>query len=536
MKTNDYLLIAATGGYSYLFFEQNAGINFLFFNLLMAGIYLFKNKQLLKQIKWLWSLVLCLVSSSGIILTSSSLAIIANFTSLLILSGLSVNVKTSSIFSWLFAIYSMMSGMIWMIIDLIRRTEKKPEVQVYTKPTPADHVSIVGEVSSESQRHEEVNEIVTTESFTDPGKTEVSAVANKYKGYRILLVGVVILLCLIFFALYKQANPLFAENTKWINLDFISFAWIAFTIGGFFVAYPLLYHRSIPVIETWENNLQLNSSVIKGTSNKKREIEIFAGMLLFSVLNFMLVILNYGDISTLWFNAALPKGVNHSDFVHNGVGIIILSILIAMGLIMYLYNKNFSDYKFNSFLKILIYLWILQNITMLFSTSIRNGIYIHDFNLTYKRIGVYVWLCLAAAGLAVTFVKVLLNKSNWFLVKTNFGIWFTVLSFTSLLNWDVLITQYNIKNKPLADVDFYYLFSLSDSNIPELMEVTKNPEFKNINHNLKYYTASWFDDYNLSYTEKLEIKIRHYFKDYKKTWQSWDLRDERVTESIYNFK
>lgn len=105
MKINDRLLILATATYSYLFYEQNAGINFLFFNLLFAGILLYRNNELLKQKRWLLALFLCLVSATSIVLYSSALAIIANCFSLLLLSAFALDKKTSFLFPFFFRIF-----------------------------------------------------------------------------------------------------------------------------------------------------------------------------------------------------------------------------------------------------------------------------------------------------------------------------------------------------------------------------------------------------------------------------------------------
>ncbi|MGZ3899709.1 MAG: DUF4153 domain-containing protein [Bacteroidia bacterium] len=487
MKTNDYLLITATAGYSYLFYQQNAGINFLVFTILFAAILLLRKKELLIQPKWTWALLLCLVSAVGVFITSSALSIIANCFSLLLLSAFSFNTRTSFIFSFLFSLYSLVSSAVWIIIDLVIRATRAKEQQL---------------------------------------------AGGKAKNYKGLAVLVVLIIGLIFFALYKEANPLFAENTKWINLDFISLSWVAFTIGGFFLMYALFYHKTIKPVEDWENNLAITNPAFDTKDNKRIETERFGGVLLFVLLNLMLLVLNIGDVTSIWFNAELPKGYTHSDFVHNGVGMIILSILIATGLIMFLYRKSFTEIKNSKLLKFLIYAWIFQNLLMLFSTSIRNQIYIHDYNFTYKRIGVYIWLCLAAIGLITAFVKVLQDRSNWYLVRSNFAIWFTVLSFSSLVNWDLLITRYNLSNKPLKDVDFYYLFSLSDSNIPELTEVARRKDFPAIINHIRNYqdTRSYF--YKENYINLLKNKIYYYMRDYTSDWQSWDLRDKRNIKSL----
>jgi hypothetical protein len=490
MKTNDYLLLTATGAYSFLFYQQTAGLNFLIFTIVFLGVLLFRNKNLLKQKKWCWAAAMCLVSAACVFVHSSALSIIANVFSLLLVSAVSFNVVTSSLFSLLFGCFSLASSVVFMIVDVIARTQTQSE-------------------NTENKR-----------------------------GYKIFATFIVLFLSVLFFVMYKNANPLFAENTKWINLDFISMQWIVFTLGGFILLYGLFYHHVIPPISNWENNLAVSNKLAVGDANVKQyETERFAGLLLFVLLNLMLLVLNIGDVQTLYLNGGLPKGITHSDFVHNGVGIIILSIVFATSLIMFLFRKEFTDIKNNKVLNAFVYLWIIQNIIMLSSTAFRNQIYIHDYNFTYKRIGVYVWLALAAIGLMIMFCKIYQQRSNWYLIRTNVALWFTVLTLSSCVNWDKLITNYNISNKRLADVDFYYLFSLSDTNIPELIKVTKHQDFKSLNANLKNYVgASYRDDsyYTSSYSALLSQKIDSYLSNRISSWKSYDLRDQEVYKSIYS--
>lgn len=486
MKTNDRLLILATAAYSYLFYEQNAGINFLLFNLLFAGALLYRNKNLLKERNWLVALFLTLISATAILLHSSTLAILANSFSLMLLSAFALDKKTSFLFSFLFSAYSVISSLIFMVIDASLRLQNNQQ-----------------------------------------------QVSGKEKGYRLFTIFVVLLLCILFFVMYQQANPLFAENTKWVNFDFISFSWLAFTAFGFTLVYGLFYHRAVESIALWENNLALNTSEPEELQKTKYNLELSAGVLLFVFLNLMLVILNVGDINTIWFSGVLPKGLSHSTFVHNGVSILILSILVATGLIMFLSRSNFSGLKNSKIVKVLIYLWIFQNLMMLFSTAWRNQIYIHDYNLTYKRIGVYIWLILAALGLAFSFIKVLKNRSNWYLIRSNVSLWFCLLALSSVLNWDVLITRYNLNNKPIQEVDLHYLLQLSDANIPELLALTREKRFELVNGRLKNYTSETASrDFTLTYKNLLLNKIRDYQVDYNPSWQSWDFVDQRIQKAL----
>jgi hypothetical protein len=514
MKKNDYLLLTATGAYSFLFYQQNAGINFLIFNLVFILVLLARNKNLLSSKKWCWSALLTIISSACIFIHSSSLSILANIFSLILLSGLTFNTVSSSLFAYLFAIYSIITSPVYMIIDAVNRTHNN--------------------VKSESNP----------------------------KGYKIISGFIVLFLTLIFFAMYKAANPLFAENTKWINLDFLSFGWIAFTIGGFILVYALYYHKTIAMIENWENGLSIhNFNANNNLKHKQYEAERFAGMLLFMILNTMLLVLNVGDVNTLYFLGCLPKGITHSDFVHNGVGVIIFSIMIATALIMYLFRMEFDGVKHNGLFKTLAIIWIIQNIIMLSSTAVRNQMYIHTYDFTYKRIGVYVWLILASIGLVIMYIKLRQNRSNWYLIKSNVAVWFSVLVFSACFNWDKIITQYNIDNKPYAQIDFSYLFSLSEANIPQLIKLLSDKDFKvllqkekRLNHQLKtelkhrnQYSRSryeqlenelngfhhlWYE--GQAFEEALHNKIANYLKEYKSDWRSYDLRDREIVNCIIN--
>src|ERR1700741_1623028 len=120
MKTNDYLLLTATGAYSYLFYQQNAGINFLIFNIIFLAVLVIKNRKLLTYKKWLWSAGMCLVSSACIFVHSTDL-------SLLLVAAFSFNVVTSSIFSFGFSCFSVASSVVFIVIDSIKRTQTKEE-------------------------------------------------------------------------------------------------------------------------------------------------------------------------------------------------------------------------------------------------------------------------------------------------------------------------------------------------------------------------------------------------------------------------
>jgi len=341
MKTNDYLLIGATATYSFLFYEQNAGINFLIFSIILIAFLLIRNKELIKNKKWVAMAGLVLLSSICIFIHSSALAIIGNVVSLIILSGITFNAKTSSLFNFAFGVYSIASSFVWMILDGVKRNETK-----------------------------------------DP------FARKNYKWLGVLLVSFV---SIVFFLLYKDSSPIFAEYTKWIRFDITKLSWFFFTGAGFFLMYAFMYHKTIPFIESRENALgiQLQERTIDEKRQNRLETEKLSLIVLFILLNLMLLVINTGDFNTIILNGKLPEGVKHSDFVHNGIASLIVSIIFAICIVMYFLRNDLNFQKGNKFFKSLVFLWIAQNALMLLSTWWLNHIYISEYTLTHMSQGLY---------------------------------------------------------------------------------------------------------------------------------------------------
>jgi hypothetical protein len=71
---------------------------------------------------------------------------------------------------------------------------------------------------------------------------------------------------------------------------------------------------------------------------------------------------------------------------------LILSILLSLGILIYYFRSNQNFYPKNGFLKAAAYLWLVQNAVLSVSVLIRCGYYISEYGLAYKRIGVVIFL------------------------------------------------------------------------------------------------------------------------------------------------
>ena len=137
------------------------------------------------------------------------------------------------------------------------------------------------------------------------------------------------------------------------------------------------------------------------------------------LLNGLLLFFHISDIFYL-ITDRLPEGMSYTEYLHQSVNTLILSIVLAIAIVMYFFRGNLNFWQNNRRLKTLTYLWIAQNGVLVLTTAYKNFLYIEGWHgLTHKRIGVYVYLLLTMIGLITTYIKVEKVKSNWYLFRQN---------------------------------------------------------------------------------------------------------------------
>jgi uncharacterized membrane protein len=130
MKKNDWILLTSVTAYSYLFYAQTAGINFLVFTAIMIALLLSRNREVYKTKSWQLAAVGSILSAICVTYYGSGISILANIISLCLLSSFSINSNTSLILSFLFSCYSVAASFVFMILDTIKRSQNKIETTI----------------------------------------------------------------------------------------------------------------------------------------------------------------------------------------------------------------------------------------------------------------------------------------------------------------------------------------------------------------------------------------------------------------------
>ncbi|AMR29139.1 hypothetical protein A0257_19935 [Hymenobacter psoromatis] len=184
--------------------------------------------------------------------------------------------------------------------------------------------------------------------------------------------------------------------------------------------------------------------------------EWLAAVACFGLLNALLLLVNAVDIRWLWFGFEPAPDFDLTQFVHEGTYVLIFSILLAAGIMLWFFRRNLNFYQPGlPLLRWGATLWTGQNLVLAVSVGLRNYYYIVHTGLAYKRIGVYAFLLLTAYGLGTLLLKIWRRRSTFSLVRLNSWAAYAVLLALAAGNWEIWIAEYNLQSRfPRLDIGF----------------------------------------------------------------------------------
>ena len=344
---------------------------------------------------------------------------------------------------------------------------------------------------------------------------------------------------LFFLILYGNANPIYGqwvEDTidglarlldQWLGGINLSLFW-TFVLGLLLANFSLLRSHTQWVMEFEEG---VDDVVVRKRERSSARFallglknELLAAVFLFAVLNLMLMALLAVEIHSVWLHFAW-SGSTLKSFVHEGTYLLILSILISIGLVLFYFRGNLNFYSKNIWLKRLSYLWLLQNAVLTIAVVIRNLWYVKFFALAHLRIGLFMFLLLTLVGLALAFLKVHQQKSLFYLLRTHSLISLFFLSLCSFVDWDRYIARYNWKHAGQSYFHFDYLAHLAPSSISELWG-----DEEQLREIQLWQSVQYPDEHNALTPETFQLKLQEraeaFCTDWEnRPWLAWNARD-----------
>ncbi|QKG55650.1 DUF4173 domain-containing protein [Hymenobacter sp. BRD128] len=286
------------------------------------------------------------------------------------------------------------------------------------------------------------------------------------------LLGLPLLALVIFQALFAYANPQYAElsGRVWAALskglarllDAISVPHLLFLVlcgvgaVGALVAVPVHFfldyesrfgefvRRQRDGVASFAVRRPNFSHSDRGALALRKEW--LAAVVSMCLLNALLLVVNIVDVRWLWFGFRPAPGFDLTQFVHEGTYVLIFSILLAAGIMLWFFRRNLNFYRPGlPLLRWGATLWVLQNAVLAVSVGLRNYYYIAATELAYKRIGVYGFLLLTLFGLGTVLLKIWQRRSAFSLVRLNSWAAYALLLGLAAGNWESWIARYNLQ-------------------------------------------------------------------------------------------
>jgi Domain of unknown function (DUF4173) len=254
------------------------------------------------------------------------------------------------------------------------------------------------------------------------------------------------------------------------------------------------------------------------------------GIISLVMLNLLLLFINAIDIVYVWFGFTYTPDVNLKEIVHEGTGMLIFSIVLAMAVVLFFFRGNLNFYKKNKWLRYGAYGWIFQNAVLVISVLLRDYYYIQHMGLAYKRIGVLFFLLMVLAGLLTVFIKIHQKKTAYYLLRVNGWFAIVLLVAASCIHWDETMASYNLARKNSISVDVKFLLTLSDKTLPLLQA---NPDVLDKPMPQVDGEGAYLYRNTLTPRQLFEQRKQRFIEQQQQyTWLSWNRADAYVLEQL----
>lgn len=444
-------ILITLGGllFATLFYDQRLGLNALLYTLYLFIALAVMNKTLLKKPIVILSGVAMLATSTAVMIHGTAIAITLFFISTITYLGYAAHVSKSVYVSWLNGLYNTILG---TFHDFLYQVAPKSD----DKTTKIDRVQLV----------------------------------------KIIVIPLALLT--IFTVLYKQINPVFNAWIAQIDLSFINGLWILTAAIGAAIMSNVITPQALKEL-TQQDEKTTNKLTNTAISQEeipvvKKEIEVATYSLI--GLNILLILVLISECMFL-LNLETFKAAALSQAVHHGVYASIVSILIAISIIAFYYRGKVNFIQDNKALTALTYTWIGLNVLLIGTIFSKNYLYIDLHGLTYKRIGVMVYLLLCIAGLITTVLKVRFKLNFVYLLRRNTAVSYVVICVFALINWPAIITSYNI-NHGFKSTSLFRAMLPQNSVVlfkNNLLEQTESTTYHKATYQARFKNRTW-QEYN----------------------------------------
>ena len=146
------------------------------------------------------------------------------------------------------------------------------------------------------------------------------------------------------------------------------------------------------------------------------------------------------DVVYLWGGVALPDGLTYAAYAHRGAYPLIVTALLAAGFVLAAMRPG-GPAERKPVIRVLVFLWIAQNVMLVVSSMLRLDLYVQIYSLTWWRVAAFIWMLLVAVGLILIVARIAFNRSNTWLVQMNLATLALLACICAFINFPYVIAD-----------------------------------------------------------------------------------------------
>jgi len=303
--------------------------------------------------------------------------------------------------------------------------------------------------------------------------------------------------------------------------------------GVLLVRWIFMKIRKMPLSLPANSQLErLKRSVSIAGLSKRLQREYRSAILTFALLNALLLSVNILDIHWVWIDFYVPKGFSLKEFVHDGVGWLLLSLLLSAALIFYYFRGNLNFYRGHRILRLMGHFWIAQNLILTTSVFIRTFHYIGFHGIASGRIALLIFLSMVAFSLILLFFKVQQRRNAAFTIRWVSAFSLVLWGVTAMVNWSQLIARVNLHHSQQNQIDVNNYLHLDPQVYPYLYAHIDKVEEQIVQHQNNAVRWIHFEDIS-EFRQQLDRRAGQYLEDQEKVGlPSWTWADHRAENAL----
>ncbi|MCL2640106.1 MAG: DUF4173 domain-containing protein [Phycisphaerales bacterium] len=237
------------------------------------------------------------------------------------------------------------------------------------------------------------------------------------------------------------------------------------------------------------------------------------------VFNLIFAVQSVLDIYYMFGGKALPSGMTYAEYAHRGAYPLVFAALLAGVFVLVTFRWNGAASRSRA-ARMLVYLWLGQNILLMVSTIWRLWLYVDVYTLTRLRLATIIWLMLVGTGFGCLIWKIVAGKTNAWLWRVNAVNLMATLYLCAFINFSGLIADFNVRHcREMGGngvpIDTVYLERLGPPALPAIARILSRIEPEKQGELLKIENL-------------LKVELVESLSD----WRGWTLRRNRLAHEV----